>query len=349
MFNRLFGRKELQTQIEVLQTRINELESENKLLSTRLSKRDIQTKKAVSDKQGADLALKKAASRIEYLEHELEKQKEQKQITFNRTRSFTVTNAQSCDLLFRIGSIRSKNENLVTVYLRPEESIHDLDGFESTVALDQEVKHRMQRIESPTGMALFYDLNRIGIVSMIVTPPFPIRESEWRLGHAFETKQLQEILYSNQIVCIVLTHAGATFIGISNREAFIDYKIVRSSVKEKHAKGGWSQRRFERLREEDIRHHAEKARDAFEALLGEYKNEIKIVVASGETNLIKAITQGYSYSYPFPLLLRSMNVNATIEKKNIDMIRVLAWSSRWYSRGRDSDEATTEFWKGYVK
>lgn len=351
MFNRLFSRKEAQKQIEVLRTRINELESENKLLSTRLSKRDIQTKKAVSDKQGADLALKKAASRIEYLEHELEKQKEQRQITFNRTRSFTMTNAQSCDLLFQIGSIRSKNENLVSVYLRPEESIHDLDGFESTVELDHEVKHQMQRIESPTGMALFYDLNRIGIVSTIVTPPFPIRESEWRLDHAFETTQLQEILDSNQIVCIVLTHAGATFIGISNREAFINYKIVRSSVKEKHAKGGWSQRRFERLREEDVRHHAEKARAAFEALVDEYKSEIKIVVASGESNLIKAITQGYSYPYPypFPLLLRSLNVNATIEKKNIDMIRVLAWSSRWYSRGRDSDEATTDFWKGYVK
>ncbi len=344
MFSRLFSRKELQKQIEAQQTRINELESETKLLSTRLSKRDIQTKKAVSDKQEVDLALKKAASRIEYLEHKLEKLKEQRQITINRTRSFTLTNAQSCDLLFQIGSIRSKNENLVTVYLRPKESIHDLTGIESTVELDQEVKYQMQRIESPTGMALFYDMNRIGIVSMIVTPPFPICESEWRLDHAFDTRQLQEILDSNQIVCIVLAHAGVTFIGMSNREAFIDYKIVRSSVKEKHAKGGWSQRRFERLREEDIRHHAEKARGAFEALVDEYKTEIKIVVASGETNLIKEITQ----VYPFPLLLRSLNVNATIEKKNIDKIRVLAWSSRWYSGGRDSDEATADFWKGYV-
>lgn len=336
MFGKLFNRKELEKKIEVLQTRINELESGNKLLSTRLSKQEMRTKKAISDKQEADLALKKAEEKIENLELTLENLKEQKQkqktdeLTFKR--SVTLTNAQSSDLLSQIGSLRSRNEDLVTVYLRPNESVADLNEFESTIELDQDVKYLMQRIESPTGMALFYDVKRMGMVPLIVTPPFPISESGWKLDCVFDTTQLQELLTQNRVFCILLAHAGETFIGIINRETVIDYKFVRSSVKEKHTKGGWSQRRFERLRDEDIKHHAEKASGVFEALVDEYKNELKMVVASGEHNLIKEITgAGSEYRYPFPLLIRSIDPKAKIEKHNIDKIRVSAWSARWYS------------------
>jgi hypothetical protein len=335
MFGKLFNRKELKKKNEILQTRIDELESENKLLSTRLSKQEVRTKKAVSDKQEADLALKKAEERIEKLESTLENQKEEKQITDELTLTFkravTLTNAQSCDLLSQIGSVRSRNEDLVTVYLRPNESVTDLDEFD--VELEQDVKYLMQRIESPTGMALFYDMKRLGMVPILMTPPFPIRESGWKLDRAFDTAQLQELLEKNQVICILLAHAGETFIGISNREAFIDHKIVRSSVKEKHTKGGWSQRRFERLRDEDIKHHAEKARSVFEAMVEKYKAELKMVVASGEHNLVKEVTGADSgYQYPFPLLIRSIDLKAKIEKQNIDKIRVLVWSARWYNR-----------------
>ncbi len=335
MFGKLFNRKELEKKVEILQTRINKLESENKLLSTRLSKQEMRTKKAVSDKQETDLALKKAEERIEKLERTLENQKEGKQktdeLTLTFKRAVTLTNAQSCDLLSQIGSVRSRNEDLVTVYLRPNESFTDLNEFESTIELEQDVKYLMQRIESVTGMALFYDMKRLGMVRMLMTPPFPIRESKWKLDRAFDTIQLQELLEQNQVICILLAHAGETFIGISNREAFIDHKVVRSSVKEKHTKGGWSQRRFERLRDEDIRHHAEKARSVFEALVDKYKNELKMIVASGEHNLVKEVTGAdHGYRYPFPLLIRSIDIKAKIEKRNIDKIRVLAWSARWY-------------------
>ena len=336
MFGKLFNRKELEKRIEILQTRIDELESKNRLLSTRLSKQEVRTKKAVSDKQEADLALKKAEKKIENLERTLENLNEEKQKTdeliLTSKRAVTLTNAQSCDLLSQIGSVRARNEDLVTVYLRPNESVTDLNGFD--IELNQNVKYLMQRIESPTGMALFYDMKRLGMVRMLMTPPFPIGESKWKLDRVFDTTQLQELLEQNQVICIVLAHAGETFIGISNREAVIDYKVVRSSVKEKHTKGGWSQRRFERLRDEDIRHHTEKARGVFEALVDEYKDELKMVIASGEHNLVKEITGGDSgYRYPFPLLIRSIDTKAKVEKHNIDKIRVLTWSARWYNIG----------------
>ncbi len=87
-----------------------------------------------------------------------------------------------------------------------------------------------------------------------------------------------------------------------------------------------SQRRFERLRDEEIRHHGEKARSVFDALVAGHKSELKLVVASGEHNLIKMITEDNE----LPLLLRSIDPKAVLEKQKIDKIRVLVWSSRWY-------------------
>ena len=334
MLDKLLNWKKLEKRIEILQARIKELEPENKSLSTRLSKQEVRTKKAISDRQEADLALKKAEERIDNLKHMLDDLKEKTQKTDGLTfkQAVTLTNAQSCDFLSQVGSIRSRNKDLVTVYLRPNESFTNLDGFD--IELDQDVEYLIQKVESPTGMALFYDMKTPGMVRMFITPPFPIGESRWKLDRVFDTTQLQELLEQNLVFCVVLAHAGETFIGVSNRESFIDYKIVRSNIKEKHTKGGWSQRRFERLRDEDVRHHVEKARAVFEMLVDNYKNELKMIVASGEHNLVKEITGGDSvYQHPFPLLIRSIDTKAKIEKRNIDKIRMLTWSARWYNIG----------------
>ena len=322
MLGGLFNRKEQERKIELLQTRINELEYGNKSLSERRSKQAARAKKALSEKQEADLALKKAEERIDTIERELKNLKEKEDAQLSVREAVTLTADRASDLLFQIGSLRSRKDDLFTAYLRPEEEVSDLDRFE----LDKSVKYMMARIESPTGIVLFYDMKRGSMAPQIVAPPFMIPESQWKRDYTFDTTQLQELLDTNRVICIVLAHAGETFIGISNRERIIEYKIVRSSVKEKHTKGGMSQRRFERLRDEDIRHHGEKARSAFETLVAGYKSELEMVVASGEHNLIKMITQDND----FPLLLRSIDPKVVLERQNIDKIRVLVWSLRWY-------------------
>lgn len=328
MLGGLFNRKAQEIKIERMQARITELEYETKSLAERHSKQTVRAKKAVSEKQAADLALKNAEKKIETLERELKQQgpEEQNAVEPGYKNAITLTNARTSDLMFQMGSIRSRNDDLLSVYLRPGETISDLAEFERMVELDELVKYVLARIESPTGIALFCDMKRRGLGSLIVALPFPIRDTTWQLDCAFDTGQMQDILAYYRDICIVLAHAGETIIVVSDQEAVIDHKIIRSSVKEKHTKGGMSQRRFERLRDEDIRHHGEKARDGFEALVAEYKNELKLVVASGEPSLVKEITQGCS----IPVISRSIDPKAKIEKQNIDKIRVLAWSSRWY-------------------
>jgi len=332
MFDGLFGGKkpdeskilELEEQNKTLKARVDELKSLNKNLSDRLSKQDVRAKKALSDKQDSDEALNKAKSRIETLEYELSEMKKQRscELTFKKT--VTLTNEQSLDLLFRLGSILSRSKNLLSVYLRPGGSIADLDEFERTINIAKDTISLVQKIKSPTGIALFYDMERLGISPLIVAPPFMVSESGWKLDTAFDVKPLQEVLDFDFTVGIVFTRAGETFIGVSNRETLIDYKIVRSSVKGKHKKGGWSQKRFERLIEKDVRNHAEKARIVFEELMAAHKADIKRVVGSGEHNLFNEITSGCTC----PVLFKSLDVK--LEKHNVDRIRTLVWSSKWY-------------------
>lgn len=328
MLGGLFNRKEQEIKIERMQARITELEYETKSLAERHSKQTARAKKAVSEKQAADLALKNAAKKIETLERELKPQGpgEQNDVEPGYKNAITLTHARTSELMFQMGSIRSRHDDLLSVYLRPGETISDLTEFERTVALDESVKYVLARIESPTGIALFCDMKRLGFGSLIVALPFPIRDTTWQLDCAFDTGQMQEVLAYYRDICIVLAHAGETIIVVADQETVKDHRIIRSSVKEKHTKGGMSQRRFERLRDEDIKHHGEKARVGFEALVAEYKNELKLVVASGEHSLIKEITQGCS----IPVIVRSIDPKAKIEKQNIDKIRVLVWSSRWY-------------------
>ncbi|MBU4185096.1 MAG: hypothetical protein KKC23_02645 [Proteobacteria bacterium] len=82
---------------------------------------------------------------------------------------------------------------------------------------------------------------------------------------------------------------------------FVEHEIIRSSVMGKHSKGGWSQKRFQSLVEEDVRHHADKVRAALAPMMGKHK-DIQYVIAGGEGKLIKIILEGYNY----PLVIKSM-------------------------------------------
>ncbi|MHC1585593.1 MAG: hypothetical protein ACXQS7_04980, partial [Candidatus Syntropharchaeia archaeon] len=74
-------------------------------------------KKVISDKQAVDTALKRAEKRIEALEQELENLENRELDEPSFKKSITLTSTQTRNLLFKIGSIRSKNEDLLTIYL----------------------------------------------------------------------------------------------------------------------------------------------------------------------------------------------------------------------------------------
>ena len=185
---------------------------------------------------------------------------------------------------------------------------------------DSSALHLIEKIESSTGKIVLYDTNRI--VNLVIIPVFPILISECVLGTQFDLGPLTKNLEYEKIL-VVNTHAGETIIGIVEADTFVEHEIVRSSVMGKHKQGGWSQKRFQSLVEEDVRHHANKVRSALDPMLLRHK-DIQYVLAGGEGKLIKMILEGYD----FPLVTKSMD---TISNGNVDQVLrdVLAVRCYW--------------------
>jgi peptide subunit release factor 1 (eRF1) len=156
--------------------------------------------------------------------------------------------------------------------------------------------------------------------------PIPIKSPSWKLADRFATSFLEEILSKDYSILVIILHAGESFIGFAPYGQVFDIKeFVRSSVKEKHSKGGFSQRRFERLREEDISHHMDKVFEALDKVL-EKNTLIDFVILSGDSQLIKEIQK----RLPINIETIEKPSDIKIEKTNCEDILRTFLSSRRY-------------------
>ncbi|MHC1565737.1 MAG: Vms1/Ankzf1 family peptidyl-tRNA hydrolase [Candidatus Syntropharchaeales archaeon] len=330
MFGRSSKVNELEARVEELGERVQLLERERDLLQKRLLKEKERGSRAKKDLQNVEVSLKEARQHIVTLENELEKFKEVKKekITFKDT--LTLTDQRSLELLHKIGSIKSEKRDLLTIYLMPGESIADLERSGEIPPLENNIEYLMAKLESDTGLLLFHDTNRIFLNTLIVVPPFPLDASGWVLADAFNTEPIEESIHKDRVFCIILSHADETFIGVSDRNDFLDYTVIKSSVKEKHTKGGWSQKRFSRLREEDIKNHVKKVADAISEIIDKWGDSIDFLLVGGDYNLIKEPLLSLG---KIPIVVRGIDARVGKEKEDLEDIRVKALSLRWYVLG----------------
>jgi hypothetical protein len=306
-------------EINSLKARILKFEEENRILSLQLEKKDEKAKKTIAIKQDVDRELNETRNKISSLTNEIQTLKEETSQEFKFRLSESLSKNRLEEIIFTLGKIQSKISTLITVYLEKDKTLGDvapdtINLFESCAL------HLIEKIESSTGKIIFYDTNRI--VTLVIIPVFPILKSEFVLNRQFDLEPLTKNLEYDKIL-VVNAHAGETIIGIVEADIFVEQQIVRSSVMGKHKQGGWSQKRFQSLVEEDIKHHADKVRAALEPMLLKHK-DIQYVLAGGEGKLIKMILEGYDH----PLVMKSMD---TISKGNAEQVLrdVLAVRCYW--------------------
>ena len=157
--------------------------------------------------------------------------------------------------------------------------------FQRMLHFPSQIKKAAATIKSQRGGIILHSPQ---LFSLLLIPPFPVQESLSREGGAFALDLLGEMM--DTPVLVVSAHAGETFLGVAlSREGFEAEELVESQVMGKHSKGGWSQKRFERLREEDIKSHVDLASQKLAELMGKYKTLLKYAVLSGEESLIRQI------------------------------------------------------------
>jgi len=308
----LFKKEEINT----LKARISGLEEENRKLLLQIEKKDEKTKKIIAAKQDVDRELKEAGQKLSSLENELLKLNKESSCELRFRFSESLSGHRLDDVLFLLGSVQSKTPALATIYLAKDETLKNLP-HDMASRIDGASIALIKKIESSTGKAVFYDVNQV--VKLVLIPVFPISSSESALGRKFDLGPLKNSLEYDKIL-VLNAHAGETFIGVAEAGTFVKHDIIRTSVMGKHTKGGWSQKRFQSLVEEDVRHHAEKVMAALSPMI---EKDIQYVVAGGEGKLIKMILEGYDY----PLIIKSMD---TVAKGNAEQVLREAMAVRVY-------------------
>ncbi len=136
------------------------------------------------------------------------------------------------------------SDGAVSVYLPPGlpasemEALISQAGAQSTV---DEIGHLATA--SASGAVLFWG----GVRRCLVLPPFPLSEKGLSPGYAAEP--LRQLISSDFAVGLVLVHLGSYAVGVCRGEALITSKVGTGLVHGRHKKGGSSQGRFQRHRQ----------------------------------------------------------------------------------------------------
>ena len=289
----LLGKKKLEEEIERLRSRVRELQEENGALALQIERREDKIRKLSAASQETSLALKATEQRIASLlerdgkEDEKEEEDEDGEMPRRDASSSRLLKPRETErLLDRLDGCRSPGDDLLSAYLIPGSAGEHLPP---------EVGYLVKRAGSERGVAVFSDPL---LFTIALVPPFPLKEEEeeetaW--AGSFRTGPLRETL--DAPVLVVAAHAGETLVGLAlGRDGFAEKAVVKSTVKEKHTKGGWSQKRFERLREEDIRQHADLVVERLHDILKDRRSIPARAVVSGDPALLKMIVPSLQLS-----------------------------------------------------
>ena len=286
-------------------------------MEIRLDKRDEKAKAAIARKQEAEELLNRAQQRITTLENELTVLREEasKNITFSGT--YPLNKSILERIVYDLGSMRSKPGTLHSIYFNTNARASD---FELGGTIDANCIYLFDQIKSYNGKVLFYDEDHC--ISIAVVPPFVIDRSDWVTADAFDLTPLKEMLAHSSTVCTLYAHAGRTVVGIvggGGEGSDVRAEIVRTGVQAKHTKGGWSQRRFERGRDQDVEYHIKKVQEKLEEMVDD---RIETIIAGGDLRLTRKMLAGVK----IPVIEKRVDVDGNPE----DIALKVVWAGRLY-------------------
>lgn len=321
---KISGRGQLELEIDRLNSQIVRLELDLRSAKNQLEKKETLARQAVADRQEAEARFNQECIRTQTLSHELEmlRVESQGKLEFRGIETLSPSAVQA--YLSKLRSFHAPADHLLTAYLPPGTCLSGVLSEKVLDLIEEETLTLLDRLDQETGFVFFYDLHRM--VCEAIVPPVPVTSSSWHLGHSFETSLLEESLSKDYRMLVLVLHAGESFIGFAADARFFDAReLVRSSVKEKHSKGGFSQRRFERLREEDIAHHMDKVFEALDKVLDE-NSPIDCVIMSGDSQLIRETQK----RLPLNLEIIERPSDIKVEKAGGEEILRTVLSSRRY-------------------
>ncbi len=128
-------------------------------------------------------------------------------------------------------------------------------------------------------------------------PPEPVRSFMYICDQRFYVEPLEEMVKEKDVYGLLVLDRGGGAIAILRGANYSIVSKVSSDVPPKHSAGGWSQRRFERIREEKVHEFFKKFGEAANKALIPYLNELKGIIIGGPGDARELFEQGNYLDY----------------------------------------------------
>ncbi|MFO8115491.1 MAG: Vms1/Ankzf1 family peptidyl-tRNA hydrolase [Halorubrum sp.] len=269
MIDRLLGRAELKE-------RIAELEEEKRHLERRAEAEEERRSDAVADRQRAEERVNELEHRIESLEERLSRAaSEEASIEFRRVSD--ARGERLTDVLGRFRAVESDDpEGLLTAF------VPDADAVPTSVSEWFGDRARLVRRAAPA-VVLADDS---GAVSAALSPPIePDPFDRWDDAFRLADDWFRPI----GRFAFAVVRSDTFALGTYEDGERVAFEGFTSDVKEAHSKGGFSQGRFERRREGQIRDHLKKASREL-AAVGDAADLDRVIVV-GERSVLGEVRE----------------------------------------------------------
>jgi len=243
MLDDLLGRTALREEISTLEGEIEDLEAELAAERTR-------RKEAVTARQEAQRRENRLEDRIEQLEDTVDRLRND-ETTVSVRRETTLHGRRLDEILDRLDSFQTGPQGAL--------SAHVADGHDLPDELREALGERAALVaRAAPCLALVDDAGLVAVCLRAPNPPAAF--TEWDDGFHIEREWFQP----RDRYTLALVRSGLFAMGTYDGEERTAYHGFDSDLQSQHSKGGFSQSRFERLRDEQIENHLDRCRAALE-------------------------------------------------------------------------------------
>jgi peptide subunit release factor 1 (eRF1) len=246
MLDELLGRAELKDRIE-------ELEEEKRHLERRAEAEEERRSAAARKRQEAETEINRLEDKIEGLEERVERLSETGETEVSVRGTETLHDDRRDEVLARLRSFGTGAEGALTAMVHDDVPDAVRDALGDRTALVRRAAPCLVCVDDA------------GLLSAALAPPTPPAPFvEW--GDSFRIDRSWFAPVDPTWVALVRSDLFA--LGVYDGESVTPVDEIESDVRASHSKGGFSQARFERRRDQQVDEHLARARDALDTHLG---------------------------------------------------------------------------------
>lgn len=187
-------------------------------------------------------------------------------------------------LLDELGPV---GDGALSVYLPPATTANavtgQLEGLVTEPPLPPEITQLAT--DSPTGAVLFWGTPR----RLLIRPPLPL--SARFVSNGYEVETLRRCLQEEVTIATVLIRLGRFAVGVWRGEKLLSSKTSTGLIHGRHRKGGSSQRRFERHRQQQSHDFFDRACGHARDVLEPHLAKLDYLVYGGGRDTIRSFQQ----------------------------------------------------------